>query len=45
MTAQMVAQILLFTRITKAGTYFIRVRAFGKQGLDLLLKVTRLQPV
>ena len=37
---------LLFTRITKAGTYFIRVRAFGETGVgSFKLKVTRLQPV
>lgn len=37
---------LLFIRITKAGTYFIRVRAFGETGVgSFKLKVTRLQPV
>jgi len=34
----------LFTRITKAGTYFI-ASGFGKQGWIFKLKVTRLQPV
>ncbi len=37
---------LLFTRITKPGTYVVRVRAFGETGVGLFkLKVTRLRPV
>jgi hypothetical protein len=37
---------LLFTRITKSGTYFIRVRAFGEvAGGNFRLKVTLLKPV
>lgn len=37
---------LLFSRITKAGTYIIRVRAFGETGVGLFkLKVTRLRPL
>jgi hypothetical protein len=37
---------LLFTRITKTGTYYIRVRAFGEvAGGNYKLKVTLLQPV
>ena len=37
---------LLFTRITKAGTYFIRVRAFGElAGGNFKLKVTQLKPL
>ncbi|PSB26119.1 PPC domain-containing protein [Stenomitos frigidus] len=37
---------LLFTRITKAGTYFIRVRAFGElAGGNFKLKVTLLKPL
>ena len=36
---------LLFTRITKAGMYVIRVRAFGETGVgSFKLKVTRLRP-
>lgn len=36
---------LLFTRIAKAGTYIIRVRAFGETGIGAFkLKVTRLRP-
>ena len=37
---------LLFTRITKTGTYFIRVRAFGElAGGNFKLKVTLLKPL
>ena len=37
---------LLFTRITKAGTYIVRVRSFGETGIgSFKLKVTRLKPV
>jgi hypothetical protein len=37
---------LLFTRITEAGRYIIRVHAFGKTGGGAYkLKVTRLRPV
>ncbi len=37
---------LLFTRITKTGTYYIRVRAFGEvAGGNYKLKVTLLKPV
>lgn len=37
---------LLFTRITKSGTYFIRVRAFGElAGGNFKLKVTLLKPL
>ena len=37
---------LLFTRITKAGIYVIRVRAFGETGVgSFKLKVTRLRPL
>lgn len=37
---------LLFTRITKTGTYFIRVRAFGElAGGNFRLKVTQLKPL
>jgi len=37
---------LLFTRITEAGRYIVRVRAFGAtSGGPFKLKVTRLQPV
>ncbi len=37
---------LLFTRITKAGTYIVRVQAFGETtGGNFKLKVTRLKPV
>lgn len=37
---------LLFTRITEAGRYIVRVRAFGAtNGGAFKLKVTRLQPV
>jgi hypothetical protein len=37
---------VLFTRITDAGTYIIRVRSFGKTGVGTFeLKVTKLQPV
>ncbi len=37
---------LLFTRITKAGTYIVRVRAFGETaGGPFKLKLTRLKPV
>ena len=37
---------LLFTRITEAGKYIIRVRAFGATGGGAFkLKVTRLKPV
>ena len=37
---------LLFTRITEAGKYIIRVHAFGKTGGGAFkLKVTRLRPV
>lgn len=36
---------LLFTRVTKPGTYIIRVRAFGETGIgSFKLKVTRLRP-
>lgn len=39
------ANSLLFTRITEAGTYVVRVRAFGETGIGAFkLKVTRLQP-
>jgi hypothetical protein len=37
---------LLFTRITKTGSYIVRVRSFGETGVGAFkLKVTRLQPV
>lgn len=37
---------LLFTRITQAGSYIVRVRAFGETvGGPFKLKVTRLRPV
>jgi hypothetical protein len=37
---------LLFTRITEAGQYIIRVRAFGEtSGGAFKLKVTRLRPI
>lgn len=37
---------LLFTRVTKTGTYFIRVRAFGElAGGNFKLKVTLLKPL
>jgi hypothetical protein len=37
---------LLFTRITKAGTYIVRVQAFGETtGGNFKLKVTRLKPI
>lgn len=37
---------LLFTRIKEAGTYIIRVRAFGETaGGEFKLKVTRLRPI
>ena len=37
---------LLFTRITKTGTYFVRVRAFGElAGGNFRLKVTLLKPL
>lgn len=37
---------LLFTRITKSGTYYIRVRAFGEMaGGNYKLKVTLLKPL
>ncbi|NWF60885.1 MAG: PPC domain-containing protein [Fischerella sp.] len=37
---------LLFTRITEAGPYIVRVRSFGETGVGAFkLKVTRLQPV
>lgn len=37
---------LLFTRITKAGMYVVRVQAFGETGVgDFKLKVTRLRPI
>ena len=37
---------LLFIRITKTGTYFIRVRAFGElAGGNFKLKVTQLKPL
>ena len=37
---------LLFTRITKAGTYIVRVRSFGETGVGKFkLKVTRLKEV
>ena len=37
---------LLFTRIKDAGTYIVRVRAFGETtGGEFKLKVTRLRPV
>ncbi|MEY2976303.1 MAG: peptidase [Prochlorotrichaceae cyanobacterium] len=37
---------LLFTRITKSGSYIIRVRSFGEAtGGEFTLKVTRLRPV
>lgn len=37
---------LLFTRITKAGTYIVRVRSFGETGVGRFkLKVTQLRPV
>ncbi len=36
---------LLFTRITKNGTYYIRVRSFGEVGAgSFILKVTLLKP-
>lgn len=39
------ANSLLFTRITEAGTYVVRVRAFGETGIgSFKLRVTRLQP-
>jgi len=45
MMTQMVANSLLFIRITKAGTYFIRP-GFWETGVgSFKLKVTRLQPV
>lgn len=37
---------LLFTRITKPGTYFVRVRAFGElAGGNFKLRVTLLKPL
>ncbi len=37
---------LLFTRITKTGTYIVRVHSFGETGVGLFkLKVTRLRPL
>lgn len=37
---------LLFTRIVEAGTYIVRVRAFGETGVgSFKLKVTRLRPM
>ena len=37
---------LLFTRITKAGAYIVRVRSFGETGIgSFKLKVTRLRPL
>ena len=37
---------LLFTRITKSGSYIIRVRSFGEAtGGQFTLKVTRLRPI
>lgn len=37
---------LLFTRIEEAGTYIVRVRAFGETGVgSFKLKVTRLRPM
>jgi hypothetical protein len=37
---------LLFTRVTKAGTYIVRVRSFGETGIgSFKLKVTRLKPI
>ncbi len=37
---------LLFTRITKTGTYIVRVRSFGEvAGGPFDLKVTRLRPI
>lgn len=37
---------LLFTRITKSGTYYIRVKAFGEvAGGNYKLKVTLLKPI
>ena len=37
---------LLFTRVTKAGTYIVRVRSFGETGIgSFKLKVTRLRPI
>ncbi|MDM9381182.1 PPC domain-containing protein [Chlorogloeopsis sp. ULAP01] len=37
---------LLFTRITQAGMYIVRVRSFGETGVGAFkLKVTRLQPI
>jgi hypothetical protein len=37
---------LLFTRITRTGNYFIRVRAFGElAGGNFKLKVTQLKPL
>lgn len=37
---------LLFTRIKDAGTYIIRVRAFGETaGGEFKLKITRLRPI
>ncbi len=37
---------LLFTRITEAGTYIVRVHSFGETGVGKFkLKVTKLQPL
>ncbi len=37
---------LLFTRVTKTGTYTVRVHAFGETGVGpFKLKVTRLRPL
>jgi hypothetical protein len=37
---------LLFTRITEAGTYIVRVRSFGETGVGAFkLRVTRLRPL
>ncbi|MCT7955699.1 PPC domain-containing protein [Laspinema palackyanum] len=37
---------LLFSRITEAGNYIVRVRAFGEGGVgEFNLKVTRLRPI
>ncbi|MCT7971287.1 PPC domain-containing protein [Laspinema olomoucense] len=37
---------LLFSRITEAGNYIVRVRAFGEGGIgEFNLKVTRLRPI
>lgn len=37
---------LIFTRITKTGTYIVRVQTFGETGIGTFkLKVTRLRPV